>query len=114
MNGLFEYSLANFSQFDEQLVHYKRNNKTYISLNNTFVGNSSINLLSGELSNQSRIDQISLGPKQQDGNKQSLLLLGKFESDSKNITLSNNNLITLTIDSYNNTLMKQTLNYLQN
>ncbi|KAF6069298.1 Cortical protein marker for cell polarity family protein [Candida albicans] len=104
LNGLFEYSLANFSQFDEQLVHYKRNNKTYISLNNTFVGNSSINLLSGELSNQSRIDQISLGPKQQDGNKQSLLLLGKFESDSKNITLSNNNLITLTIDSYNNTL----------
>lgn len=53
LNGLFEYSLANFSQFDEQLVHYKRNNKTYISLNNTFVGNSSINLLSGELSNQS-------------------------------------------------------------
>lgn len=104
LNGLFEYSLANFSQFDEQLVHYERNNKTYISLNNTFVGNSSINLLSGELSNQSRIDQISLGPKQQDGNKQSLLLLGKFESDSKNITLSNNNLITLTIDSYNNTL----------
>ena len=47
------------------------------------MGNSSINLLSGELSNQSRIDQISLGPKQQDGNKQSLLLLGKFESDSK-------------------------------
>ena len=56
----------------------KRNNKTYISLNNTFVGNSSINLLSGELSNQSRIDQISLGPKQQDGNKQSLLLLGNL------------------------------------
>ena len=23
LNGLFEYSLANFSQFDEQLVHYK-------------------------------------------------------------------------------------------
>ncbi|EMG49463.1 hypothetical protein G210_5759 [Candida maltosa Xu316] len=97
LNGLFEYSLANFTNFDESLVHYDINNKSYISLNNTFVGNSSINLLSGSLSQDSSVDQISLR------SNDTVLLLGTFESDSKNITLSNNNLITLTIDSYNST-----------
>ncbi|RCK63749.1 Bud site selection protein RAX2 [Candida viswanathii] len=104
LNGLFEYSLANFSFFDELLVHYTRNNQTYISPNNTFVGNSSINLLSGSLSNDTVVDQISL-----QGND-TLLLLGTFESATQNLTLLNNNLLTLSIQSYNNTANETIIN----
>ncbi|KAG5420741.1 hypothetical protein I9W82_002622 [Candida metapsilosis] len=96
LNGLFEYSLANFSNFDENLVHYKINNKTYLSPNNTYIGNSSINLLSSRLSNESVIDEINV-------HDDSLFLLGQFESDSRNLTLSNNNLVTLSLSSYNTT-----------
>lgn len=104
LNGLFEYSLANFSYFDELLVHYKSNNRSYISPNNTFVGNSSINLLSGRFSDNTVVDQISLM-----GND-TLLLLGSFESDSKNLTLSNNNLLLLSIESYNSTANETVIN----
>ena len=104
LNGLFEYSLANFSYFDELLVHYKRNNRTYISQNNTFVGNSSINLLSGRFSNDTVVDQIIL-----QGND-SLMLLGNFKSDSENLTLSNNNLLQLSIESYNSTANETIIN----
>ncbi|ODV78210.1 uncharacterized protein CANTADRAFT_91632 [Suhomyces tanzawaensis NRRL Y-17324] len=100
LNGLFEYSLANFSDFDETLISYTRNNQTIISPNNTFVGNSSINLLSGQLSNETEINQIQL---LNGSDSRSLILLGSFESDSKNLTLSNNNMITLDIGSYNST-----------
>ncbi|KAI5970858.1 hypothetical protein CANMA_000018 [Candida margitis] len=96
LNGLFEYSLANFSDFDENLVHYKINNKTYLSPNNTYIGNSSINLLSSRLSNDSVIDEINV-------HDDSLLMLGQFQSDSNNLTLTNNNLITLNVSSYNTT-----------
>ncbi|CCG23031.1 Rax2 plasma membrane protein [Candida orthopsilosis Co 90-125] len=96
LNGLFEYSLANFSNFDENLVHYKINNKTYLSPNNTYIGNSSINLLSSRLSNSSVLDEINF-------HDESLFILGQFESNSNNLTLSNNNLITLNVSSYNTT-----------
>lgn len=93
LNGLFEYSLANFTHFDELLVHYKSGDKTIINVNNTFVGNSTINILSGLLSNETSIEQITT-------HQESLLLLGNLQSSSKNLTLSNNNLIQLNVDSY--------------
>lgn len=96
LNGLFEYSLANFSNFDENLVHYKINNRTYLSPNNTYIGNSSINLLSSRLSEDSVVDEINI-------HDDSLFILGQFESDSNNLTLSNNNMITLNVSSYNTT-----------
>jgi hypothetical protein len=98
INGLFEYSIANFSDFDESLVSITANNKTQISKRNTFVGNSSINVLSSQLSKDTKISEISL---QNSTYSLTLLVLGEFTSDSKNLTLSNSNLITLNINSYN-------------
>lgn len=95
INGLFEYSLANFTDFDESLVSTTINNNTQISKKNTFVGNSSINVLSSQLSKDTQIDKLIL---QDNTDSLSLLLLGKFESDSQNLTLSNSNLITLNIN----------------
>ncbi|KAI5962247.1 uncharacterized protein KGF55_003323 [Candida pseudojiufengensis] len=103
LNGLFEYSLANFTNFDENLVHYKEGNKTLINTNNTYIGNSSINLLSGRLSNESEIQSINLFDD-------TLTLLGQFESNSNNLTLTNNNLLTLNISSYNSTLNETSIN----
>ncbi|KAG7660700.1 uncharacterized protein J8A68_005817 [[Candida] subhashii] len=93
INGLFEYSLGNFTNFDESLVHYKSGNNDIISLNNTFVGNSSINVLSGQLSTDTTIEQVTF----QDD---SLLILGDLKSGSENLTLTNSNLVRLTVDSY--------------
>ncbi|CAK9436875.1 uncharacterized protein LODBEIA_P13970 [Lodderomyces beijingensis] len=101
LSGLFEYSLANFTNFDEELVHYEQDNRTLISLNNTFVGNSSINVLSGRLSNNTEISEISLYDGS--GSGSILSLLGNFESNSTNLTLSNSNFISLNISSYNST-----------
>lgn len=95
LNGLFEYSLANFSTFSPALVTAVSGNTTYISKNNTFVGNSTINMLSGNLSSVSSVSQILV-------NGNSLLLLGDFQSS--NISLSNNNLISLLLTGYNTTL----------
>lgn len=96
LNGLFEYSLANFSNFDENLVSSNSTGKKIISVNNTFVGNSSINLLSSQLSNTSSINQF-------DNSNDTLLVLGEFESNSDNLTLGNSNLITLSLGKYNGT-----------
>ncbi|KAI5949737.1 hypothetical protein KGF57_004560 [Candida theae] len=96
LNGLFEYSLGNFSEFDENLVHHKMDNKTILSPNNTYIGNSSINLLSSRFANDSIVDEINV-------HDDSIFLVGNFESDSNNLTLSNNNLITLNVSSYNTT-----------
>lgn len=95
LNGLFEYSLANFSTFSPALVSSVSGNTTYISENNTFVGNSTINMLSGNLSSVSSISQVLI-------NGNSLQLLGEFQSS--NISLSNNNLISLLLLGYNTTL----------
>lgn len=95
LNGLFEYSLANFSLFSEDLVYSKLNNETIIKRTNRFVGNSSINEISGKLEKNSSVDQML--PQ-----SSSLLLLGEFSSD--NITLPNGNLLTFEIDEYNLTL----------
>ncbi|KAI5954476.1 hypothetical protein KGF54_002251 [Candida jiufengensis] len=103
LNGLFEYSLANFTDFDENLVHYRENNRTLINTNNTYVGNSSINLLSGRISNDSEVREINLFDD-------SLSFFGQFESNSNNLTLSNNNLITLNISSYNSTSNETNVN----
>lgn len=96
LNGLFEYSLANFSNFDETLVSSNKSGKTVISVNNTFVGNSSINLLSSQLSKNSTIEQF-------DNANNTLRILGDFQSNSRNLTLGNNNLVSLSLDSYNST-----------
>lgn len=96
LNGLFEYSLANFSLFDLRRVYEGEGNDKIIKQTNNYVGNSSINILSGELSNSSVVNQISyiLGSKQ-------LLLLGEFESSRNNF--SNNELLTLLVSDYNTT-----------
>lgn len=93
LNGLFEYSLSNFSSFDEDLVSYNVSGTKVISKNNTFVGNSSINVLSSQLSSDSVISQFSL-----DNDK--LLVLGDLLSSSLDI---NDNLLALKINSYNTT-----------
>lgn len=95
LNGLFEYSLANFSTFSPALVTEVSGNTSYISKNNTFVGNSTMNVLSGNLSSISSVSQVLV-------NGNSLLLLGEFQSS--NISLSNNNLISLLLLGYNTTL----------
>lgn len=94
LNGLFEYSLKNFSSFDSSAVSYKKDNKTIISKRNTFVGNSSINVLSSKLSEGSEVQNINVNGKV-------LSLLGDFQS--KNLTLSNSNLLTLKLSQYNST-----------
>ncbi|KAK6455478.1 cortical protein marker for cell polarity-domain-containing protein [Scheffersomyces xylosifermentans] len=105
LNGLFEYSLANFTNFNASKVSYNStDNKTeLISRENLFVGNSTINLLSGQLAEGSVINQFTLNNS---SDPETLLLLGSFQSDSKNLTLSNSNLLTLTLKSYNNTSNK--------
>ncbi|KAI3402983.2 hypothetical protein KGF56_004236 [Candida oxycetoniae] len=104
LNGLFEYSLANFSNFDENLVHYQQDNRTLISLNNTFVGNSSINVLSSRLANNSEINEIVVYDQSM------LFLLGNLFSDSTNLTLTNDNLISLNISSYNSVSNETSIN----
>lgn len=99
LNGLFEYSLANFSLFLEDLVYTESGGKTIIKSTNRFVGNSSINELSGKLSDNSTFDQLLL---QNSSDSSDLLLLGDFSSSV--MDLSNNNLLTLTIEGYNSTL----------
>lgn len=98
LNGLFEYSLGNFSNFDQNLVYTKSGNKTIIEKTNTFVGNSSINVLSGLLSENTVVQQILL---QNSSDSKSLLLLGEFSS--QNVSLLNSNVLTLKIDGYNST-----------
>lgn len=95
LNGLFEYSIANFSKFNPALVYTQSDNQTLIPKTNTFVGNSTINVLSGNLSTGSTVSQVLV-------NGNSLTLLGSFLSG--NISLSNNNLIALELAGYNTTL----------
>lgn len=99
LNGLFEYSLANFSSFDESLVFSTVDNKTVIEKTNTYVGNSSINELSGKLESDAVVTQITM---QNTSDSSNLLLLGTFAS--KNLTLLNSNLLSLTINGYNSSL----------
>lgn len=94
LSGIFEYSLANFSNFDEALIYGDSNDE--ISQNNTFVGNSTINMLSYHLSNTSVVDQFN-----KDDN--SLLILGQFDSQSDNLTLTSDNVINLKLSEYNTT-----------
>lgn len=98
LNGLFEYSLGNFSDFDQNLVYSQEGNRTVIEKTNTFVGNSSINELSGQLASGSLVDQILL---QNSSDASTLFFVGSF--DSSNITLLNDNVMTLKIEGYNAT-----------
>lgn len=95
LSGLFEYSLSNFSYFDEALIHIDGDEDT-ISPNSTFVGNSSINVLSSHLSNDSVIEEFNMGDD-------SLMVLGNFSSSFENLTLPNSNIINLKIQDYNST-----------
>lgn len=98
LNGLFEYSLANFSDFSEDLVYSDVGGDIKIESTNTFVGNSTLNELSGKLSSDSNITQILV---QNNSDSTNLLLLGTFSST--NVSLLNDNLITFRLDGYNST-----------
>ncbi|KAM9916258.1 hypothetical protein OXX59_010123, partial [Metschnikowia pulcherrima] len=91
LNGLFEYSLANFSSFSENLVYENANNHEVIKDTNTFVGNSTINVLSGNLSETSSISNIVYS-----SDSKSIFLNGNLTSS--NVSLSNSNLISLAVD----------------
>ncbi|CAK7905831.1 bud site selection protein Rax2p [[Candida] anglica] len=93
LNGLFEYSLSNFSSFDEKLVHSNVNNKSIIKSTNTYVGNSSINFLSSKLSSSANVSKLLV-------HDDSLLIAGDFGVNSTNL---NDNLITLKLSQYNST-----------
>ncbi|EGV65633.1 hypothetical protein CANTEDRAFT_96752 [Yamadazyma tenuis ATCC 10573] len=93
INGLFEYSLANFSSFNEDMIYTVDDD---ISPDNLFVGNSTINVLSSELSNDTVVKQFN-------ADNGTLLVLGSFSSNSSNLTLSNDNLINFKISKYNTT-----------
>lgn len=96
LNGLFEYSLGNFSDFTKDLVYSKIGNKTYIKETNTFVGNSSINLLSGELSQDSVVSQILL---QNSSDGTSLFMLGDFSSTNRSFL--DKSILTFNVGGYN-------------
>ncbi|SGZ46790.1 CIC11C00000003686 [Sungouiella intermedia] len=98
LNGLFEYSLGNFTDFEKDLVYTKVGNKTIIKDTNSFVGNSSINLLSGEFSLDSVIRQVLL---QNSSDSTNFLLLGDFTSS--NSSLLDKSILTLSIGGYNST-----------
>lgn len=100
LNGLFEYSLDNFTNFNETKVIYTEGNSTRINPENNYIGNSSINLLSGSLSSDSYVEQIQLVENEQD---EKLLILGNFDIKHNEFSISNNNLITLNVTSYNRT-----------
>lgn len=93
LNGLFEYSLANFTDFDESIVSNTSDDS--VSKQNTYVGNSSINALSGKLNKGSIVNQFTT-------ELDDLLMLGEF--DSKNLSISNSAVIRLAIGDYNTTL----------
>lgn len=99
LNGLFEYSLNNFTNFNQSRVFYMEGNRTILNPENDYIGNSSINFLSGSLNSDSITDQIR---SVQDSGDDRLLILGSFNTNN-DITLSNNNLITLNVTSYNST-----------
>lgn len=96
INGLFEYSLANFSSFERGSVYERKNSRTYIGEDNTFVGNSSINAISGSLTNDSSVAQLQL---ENSSDSQSLLIIGNLNSNT--LDLPNNNVLNLKIESYN-------------
>lgn len=98
LNGLFEYSLANFSDFSEDLVYSVSGEDIEIKKTNTFVGNSTLNELSGKLASDSNITQLLV---QNSSDSRDLLLLGTFSS--ANVSLLSDNLITFKLNGYNST-----------
>lgn len=103
LNGLFEYSLNNFSFFDPNLVSSKIDNHTVISPNNTFVGNSTINTISGSLADNSSIGSILLT----DSGKR-LILRGNFSSVTSNLTLPSDDIFAFQLSDYNTTANETT------
>lgn len=105
LNGLFEYSLKNFSSFPTDYDTYNFSSKSF---ENKFVGNSSINQFGPQsLSNNSIISSLAYVNK-------TLYVAGEFESkdDGSNFlgistdgsTDNNNNLKVSKINDYNNGL----------
>lgn len=97
LNGLFEYSLGNFSNFDVSKVYNTSNDQKTILPLNAFVGQSSINRLSSQFARQSVISDIVV----QQSNPKTILLQGTFQSNSTDLTLRNANLLTLSVDDFN-------------
>lgn len=109
LHSLFEYSIANFTDFDELKVSHKDGDDKIISKKNTFVGNSTLNVLSSKLSSDSKIDELNL-------NGETISIIGNFKS--KSLNLSSDNLISVTLNKYNDTsnqaiseIEKRKLNY---
>lgn len=100
LNGLFEYSIANFTGFDITKVYNGSESHPQILTTNTFVGNSSLNVLSSELSNVT-IKELNI-------NDQSLVVVGSFGSNSVN--LLNPNVINISLGDYNATSHSITTN----
>lgn len=84
LNGLFEFSLANFTNFDPRLAK----NDT-----NTFVGNSSINYLSGKLDKDANVTEILRYGD-------SLIVSGDFEVRDVSASNVTNGSIYLTVGEY--------------
>ncbi|CUM63594.1 uncharacterized protein PRCAT00001174001 [Priceomyces carsonii] len=110
LNGLFEYSLSNFSSFDEHNVFKKVNNKTLISEKNSYVGNSTVNWLSSLLSKDSSVDELNV---YKNSDKESLLILGRLNSSSKYLDLKDNNLMKVDVKEFNTTSNETVLSNIQ-
>lgn len=101
LNGLFEYSLANFSNYQTDLVYKNSsNNKKIIESTNTYVGNSSINMLSAFLGKNALVEDIDII---QEDHEKFLVLFGDHISTWSNITNNEKNFITFSLSNYNNT-----------
>lgn len=86
LNGLFEYSLANFSSFDNSVSNVSTNGST-----NVFVGNSTINLIGSQLlSADSTVNSLALI-------NETLYIAGEFESPY------GDNFIGVSLGDYNQT-----------
>lgn len=114
LNGIFEYSLANFSSFDTSTISYKdTSNKTIIKRSNNYVANTSVNLIGTKLSKNANVSQLATSTI---GSTKLISVLGDF---STNLSLENNLLFfelkkfnsvlneTETIDSRNSSSSEQ-------
>ena len=101
INGLFEYSLANFSNYQMDLVYKNASdNKKIVESTNTYVGNSSINTLSAFLGKNALLEDIDII---QEGHDKYLVLFGDHISTWSNITNNEKNFVTFSLSNYNNT-----------
>lgn len=98
LNGLFEYSLANFSSFDERSIYLKNGNKTVISKDSDFVGNSTLNVISAELGDKAEIGHILAANY---SGIEYIFIQGNLSTKVANITLFEDSMMVMGVGSYN-------------